>query len=315
MIILVESKQSLSSEEMVRIIQRKLGDMVYIPVNELKYDEVFDSSLEIEISAGDIRELMNSVTFIKELASRNGWSVNSLRKVAYARSVGVEMGLDADFPPNLNTQVSKVLYHGTDSKYMNKILQQGLKPSQGDSWKPQHNPRVYMAYTKSQVIDMMLMFNEVFIQRNKAGYFEPAIFEVDITDMRANWYRDPMSWNPHADNQMYAVWTPTHIPPEKITLVSNGWDDIAKEILRNKARYEYMVLSLLTADIERAADFVSMTPYECGAYTDSISGLLHAVDILTDKLLSEYSGKDAHDLSISLSNSKKLAKVFSKGSK
>jgi len=126
----------------------------------------------------DRTELLHVV----ETSDKKRFSVSADRlriRAAQGHSVSVELGLSSKVPP-------PVLFHGTATRFVEAILQQGLKP--------QARQQVHLSLDKETA------------RRVGERHGKPHIFEVDALAMHARGFQFYL-----ADN---GVWLTDRVPPE-----------------------------------------------------------------------------------------------------
>ena len=117
-------------------------------------------------------------------------SADGLRiRAAQGHSVSVELGLSPKEPP-------PVLFHGTATRFVEAILQQGLKP--------QARQQVHLSLDKATA------------RRVGARHGKPHIFEIDALAMHASGFQFYL-----ADN---GVWLTDQVPPEFLVASSPAAD-------------------------------------------------------------------------------------------
>ena len=117
-------------------------------------------------------------------------SADGLRiRAAQGHSVSVELGLSPKAPP-------AVLFHGTATRFVEAILQQGLKP--------QARQQVHLSLDKETA------------RRVGERHGKPHIFEVDALAMHARGFQFYL-----ADN---GVWLTDRVPPEFLVASSTAAD-------------------------------------------------------------------------------------------
>lgn len=147
--------------------------------------------------------LFNTLTdAVKEQLKIWGWGFQSYNEMPYVI-----------FEPNMGTPVKNIpeyLYHTTLDYYIEKILIQGIKPSDNYS----SYGRVYLATSLDAAY--LLRDSMVYDERTKGEL--RSILMVDTKKFRANYYIDPYY-------EQGGIWTPTHIPASAVSLVQDSWDD------------------------------------------------------------------------------------------
>lgn len=178
------------------------------------------------VAASQPKVDLGIVPAIREFAAKRGWIL-----AGYRNSLSFSpqhFGFDFSLFPDRQDPMKEMpfyLYHVTDTKNVESIRREGLKPRQMMSKNRNYPGRVYLFSDTSLMRDMIQMSIDAHdaIARIGSSFYKPLTKTPDISIIKVNTNKlrrgTKFFIDPEFDGNPGAVYTYTHIPPEAIASI------------------------------------------------------------------------------------------------